>query len=294
MVLGLVFVGFTSIHGVFGQVDTTCPSCVKILPEEIEDYKRLFPLTIWTEYSVYDRDSIIHINGFLRPENAASPVTITVISPIGNIVAVDQLTPSQSGEFSFSLNPSGPTWKQDGDYVIKASSGASSRVFKTKITLVSDELGSRTSCNLNEIHIYGNNGGRYCISYSTSNEKFGGVTGTLDVNSKTLSINIRDETIESIEIDIPRYLLDAKSESGGDSSFIVMSSGNIIDFKEMDSNSEFRKIQINYPDTTKGSVQIMGTKVIPEFGTVAMIVLVAAFSSILILGRPFSHKFVKL
>ena len=51
-----------------------------------------------------------------------SEVTLQIISPNGNIVRVDQLSPDGStGIFSTTINTTGELWKLEGDYKIKAS-----------------------------------------------------------------------------------------------------------------------------------------------------------------------------
>ena len=274
----------------FAQSDLSCPSCVRILEHEIELYKELFPLIIWTDYQIYDHNSIITVNGFLRPENAVSPITATVTNPIGNIVTVEQLSPTPTGNFSFDLNTSGTTWKKDGDYIIKVKSGSDSRQFKTKVTLVSYEIGDRHTCETNEIPVNANNGGIYCIPFKINKGHATGVESTLDVTTKTLSVYVRGNDISNIILDIPRSLLDSKTTAGEDSSFVIMSNDKIISYEELESDSDSRTIKLDYSPTRKGEFQIIGTHVVPEFGTIVLIVLLISISSIILFGRTFSSK----
>ena len=66
--------------------------------------------------------NIITING--ETTSNITDVTIRVISPNGsNVVSVDQVTPDANGEFSTEFNVS--NWKQDGMYKIKTNQGTS-------------------------------------------------------------------------------------------------------------------------------------------------------------------------
>ncbi len=47
-------------------------------------------------------------------------ITLTVTSPNGNIVSIDQVSPDVNGEFTSVFATGGPLWKQDGDYTISA------------------------------------------------------------------------------------------------------------------------------------------------------------------------------
>ena len=111
LVLGI----FTITDLAYGQnlgFTTSCPSCVDIPPEEIELYKELFPLIIWTDEPVMDHNSKFKVNGFIRPENAFHPITITVTNPIGNIVTIEQVTPAANGEFSINFNTASTLWNR--------------------------------------------------------------------------------------------------------------------------------------------------------------------------------------
>ena len=55
-------------------------------------------------------------------------ITLTVSSPNGNLITVDQISPSINGEFSTTINVGGPMWKEDGAYVVTAHQGDSSEL----------------------------------------------------------------------------------------------------------------------------------------------------------------------
>ena len=276
----------------FAQSDT-CPSCVQIASDDVELYKKLFPLVVWTDSQVYDHNSVIKISGHLRPENDVAPVLIIVTNPLGNVVTVDQLAADANGDFSLNLNTQSPLWKQNGDYVIKAQSGSDNRLFKTKFTLISYDVGDVSECTNKEIAIVADNGGVYCLPFSSSKGTTLNAEGSLELASKTLSITIRGQDVDSIVLDIPRYLLDSKSSSGDDSDFVVLSDGKLVKFQELDSDADSRQIKIDYSPTRRGSYDIVGTHVVPEFGTIASLILVGSIGSILILGRSFSNRIVK-
>ena len=57
-------------------------------------------------------------------------VIIKVTAPNGNIVAIDQITPT-GGSFATTIEVGGPLWSQDGMYTIKAVQGAATSHQKT-------------------------------------------------------------------------------------------------------------------------------------------------------------------
>jgi predicted secreted protein with PEFG-CTERM motif len=279
-------------HTSFAQ-SNNCPSCVQILPEDIDLYKTLFPITIWTDSTVYDHNSAIKISGYLRPENNVAPILVVVTNPIGNVVTIDQISPGNTGDFSFTLDTQSPLWKQDGDYIIKVQSGSDNRQFKTKVTLVSHDVDKTSKCLYKEILITADDGQTYCLPFKSSNGVALNVNGTLKLDAKTISFQIRGQDAATIIIDIPRYLLDSKSPSGDDSDFVVLANGEPIEYQQLGSDDDSRQIQISFLPTMHGNYEIIGTHVIPEFGSLVYVVLIGSLLSIMILGRSFTNRFVK-
>jgi predicted secreted protein with PEFG-CTERM motif len=275
------------------ESEITCINCVQIPSYEIDHYKEMFPLTVWTDSKVYDHYSIIHVNGYLKPENNVAPILVVVTNPVGNIVTVQQISTDTNGNFSFELNTESPLWKQNGDYVLKVQSGAETRQFKTKFTLVSSLSGSIDRCTSEEISVLANNGHIYCIPYTITQGIVTDANGKLNSDKKTMTLDISGNEVDSITIDIPRYVLDSKSSSGEDSVFLVMSNGKIVEYQELQSNSDSRQIKLDYPSTRNVTIDIVGTHVIPEFGSVAILILIGSIMSILIISKSFSNRLVK-
>jgi predicted secreted protein with PEFG-CTERM motif len=61
-----------------------------------------------------------------------SDITLTVKSPIGNLVTIAQASPSVQGNFEVEIKTGGSMWKEDGVYTVTASQGNSSE-FKESI-----------------------------------------------------------------------------------------------------------------------------------------------------------------
>ena len=60
----------------------------------------------------------IEITGWT--DRVSQDVTLTVTSPNGNKVSVDQVSPMLDGEFTSVITTGGPLWKQDGFYTVTA------------------------------------------------------------------------------------------------------------------------------------------------------------------------------
>ncbi len=280
--LSAIFVLGFSVNAYAQFQDLSCPSCIQIPQEEIGLYKSLFPLITWTDNAIYDHDSTVTLEGFLRPELMFNPVTITVTNPIGNIVAIEQITPNSDGSFTVKFNTASNLWASDGMYIIKSQSG-SDRVFKNKIELSSLGIGNLSQCTLSEITINADNGGRYCIPYSATGETTG-VGGNINTQTKTLTLETRGKGIETITIKLPRYLLDSQSD-GKDSDFVIMFNGKPTKFEEGDSTNEYRLLTISIAPDRRGQIEIVGTSVVPEFGTIVGLVLVMTIIAVVALSK---------
>ena len=64
---------------------------------------------------------VIEITGQTSKTN--QDVTFSVTSPNGNLVSVDQISPSVNGDFAADIAVGGPLWSQDGAYTVTAQQG---------------------------------------------------------------------------------------------------------------------------------------------------------------------------
>ena len=260
-------------QGPFVQ-DLACTGCVEIPLEEIELYKDLFPIIIWTDAKNYDHNSVITVNGFLRPENTFNPITFTVSNPIGNIVTIEQITPEPNGDFTLRLNTASALWKSDGFYIIKAQSGGENRVFKTNVILTSGIIQQESRCGLSEFSVNGN-----CISYSITG---GIITGAnLDTVKKSLKINIVSEDGGTLNVNPSSSIINGI--------FMVQIDGKVWDNTSIQGNS----VTILFPEGTH-EIEIIGTFVIPEFGHLAIIILAITITAMIVLNRKIGLPVLKL
>ena len=92
----------------------------------------------------------------------------------------------------------------------------------------------------------------------------------------------------SITLDLGREWVDAKTgsdgKSGDDDRFIVFIDGTEVQYQESTTKPESRLITINFQEGNS-EIEIVGTYVVPEFGTVVIFVLALAIISTTILVR---------
>jgi len=71
--------------------------------------------------SAVEGSDTIGITGYTTKTN--EDVTLTVTSPNGNIVSIDQLRPGSNGDFATDIVIGGQLWSQDGIYTVVAQQG---------------------------------------------------------------------------------------------------------------------------------------------------------------------------
>ena len=113
------------------------------------------------------------------------------------------------------------------------------------------------------------------ISYEITNGKV--INSIPDLDAVSLLLYIESTDDGSITLTIPRSVLDATINSEDDQ-FFVLVDGEEVDFEEIATSTE-RTLIINFLAGAE-EIEIIGTFVIPEFGTIAAMILAVAIISI--------------
>ena len=115
------------------------------------------------------------------------------------------------------------------------------------------------------------------VGYEITGGKLLSIMTDVDANSLIILIDATDDG--SLTITIPRLVLDAVFENGEDDEFFVLVNDEEVDFDEITSSTD-RILIIAFPAGTE-TIEIIGTFVIPEFGTIAAMILAVAIISII-------------
>ena len=242
--------------------------------EELSSQK----MTLTPDNKSYEEGEIITITGTIEKVIPDMPVSLQIFFE-KNLIQVSQVNVSQDGKFSDTFRAAGPQWKNEGTITIRANYGESS--VETNIIFfknTSGILSTNYEVNIPE------SGGTFDVQYTMK----GGVVSEMKLNQKNLSLvmDIIANTDGSLEISLPRDNIDSKTNEGKDIDFIVLmyNDGSLVpsqtSYKKIsdDDDSRIVNIPIKEGDT---KIEIIGTYVVPEFGTIAMIVLAVAIVSII-------------
>ena len=234
-------------------------------------------ITLTADNTAYQEGDVITITGSIEKVIPGMPATLQIFFE-KNLIQVSQVKVSQDGKFTDTFTAAGPQWKNEGTVVIKADYGGAAT--ELNIEFFKNTSGEYTSNY--EVKIP--DGGTFDVPYTMK----GGIISAMNVNQKNLSlvINIATSSDGNLNINLPREGIDSLGNNGQDIDFIVlMYEGNSeipiqTDVRKIEAGNEFRSIDIPVKNGDS-KIEIVGTHVVPEFGTIAMIVLAVAIVSII-------------
>ena len=240
----------------------------------------------------YNEGDVITITGNVEKVIAGLQVSLQIFFE-KNLIQIDQVPVTEDGQFSTTFVAEGKQWQNEGIVVIKATYGAGSSA-EISASFFKDTGTEFTS--IYEVDIP--DGGTFDVNYTMK----GGIIKSMNLNPNELSLNIiiNTNTNGALSIDMPRFGFDAINENGSDEKFIVLiyTKDNAdpiqTDFRVIETTAESRSIYIPIRDGDM-EIQIIGTKVIPEFGVMIQFTLIIAIiTAIIISARTKLDIFPKL
>jgi predicted secreted protein with PEFG-CTERM motif len=258
--------------------EEACPDCGSddIYTKEQLAKQNNLPIAVWTDAKVYDHASDVVVSGSVANLKPGFPVTITVIGPQNNIVKADQVEVSEDNTFETMFSTASSLFNANGVYTIRVQYGPQEINDKTTIEIVGEAPAGESACGDGELAVKGG-GDVFCVPYEVDGAV---VTGaTVNSATKSLTLKIETESDGHIQLAIPRDVLDA-TEDGSDVDFIVLVDDEEADFEEVDSDDSTRTVDVTFEDGAS-QIEIIGTYAVPEFGTMAAIILAVAIVSII-------------
>ena len=186
--------------------------------------------------------------------------------------------PAQDGSYSHTILAEKPSWKKEGEYLIRISHGEGN-ISETTITFTPKKEFLETKDSF-EVEIP--NGGTFDVEYTILGGSL--IEIYLEPNDFTLGILLDTPDEGSISIKLPRESIDAEKPNGQDEKFIILIDDIQVPYQETETNSQFRLITINFEEGDS-EIKIIGTRIVPEFGAMAVTVLVIGILAIIVLSR---------
>jgi len=240
-------------------------------------------ISLSTSSDIYYSGDYIVVFGSVNTIFENMPITIQIYHE-SNLVDVAQVPVAQDGTFVKSFNAVGQQWKEEGTYTIRIQY-TPTQIAETTFEFFSQMIEKSSAVFPVQIP----NSGTFDVGYTI---RGGEVTG-IDMNLDRYSLLI-ETTVNSngnLILKLPRESFDAQSD-GNDITFIVLISkeNNMssdftqTEYEEIAVSSDYRTIRIPLEENDNW-VEVIGTYVIPEFGSVVIIILVIAVSSAIIISK---------
>ena len=244
-------------------------------------------LTVTTEKESYAAGEPVEILGLVDIVLEGTPVVIRIVSPMGNMIHPAQIDVDSDGSFSETVSTSiGGKWKETGTYTIMMNYGENS-------TQTQFEYGGMMSAGVQTTPEFAMEENEkmsqtimiedHSLNYDLTCAEIQSMTP--DTEMKSMIIAIKTDCDGELTITLPKDVIDT-DENG----FFVLVDGDETNHKAS-SVGEFWTLTIPFSYGSE-EIEIIGTFVIPEFGTIAALVLVVAISSILIISAKNKQIFI--
>ena len=239
-------------------------------------------ISVQTDTSTYDEGDTIVISGQIETIIGQTPVTLQLFKD-GNMVEIAQITVSRDGNYSYTILAEGSMWQNQGEYLVKVTYSEGNVAETTFLYTPNSEVLTTTDT----FEVYAGNSGTFDLPYTIRGGTLLDIS--IDENIFGLVVDIDASDEGKIVLDLPRKYIDAEKQNGKDEVFIILiekQNGEVVEttYKEETSHSEIRTLTINFEEGDS-KIQIIGTYVIPEFGTIVMIILTAGIMVSVLLTR---------
>ena len=105
---------------------------------------------------------------------------------------------------------------------------------------------------------------------------------TIHSENQTLGVTINSTDDGTLALRLPREVIDSKTAEGSDADFAAfIDNAEYTDAGEIEPAADTRTLLIGFP-AGAGSIDVIGTSVVPEFSTIAVVVLAIAIIGIVI------------
>lgn len=242
-------------------------------------------LSVNTSENSYEEGDTIIIFGNVTSIIADTPVTLQIFHE-GNLVDIAQITVAQDKTFTHTMHAEGPLWQKDGTYIVRASYGDNFMVeenfeYHTKLSVIE---------TTDSFEVNAGSYGTFDVGYTIRGATVKNMV--VDPEIFALIVIIETEDDGSITLDLPRKSIDAKKNDSTDDSFIILIDGVEVPYKEIATDTNSRKITIEF-EQGDSDIEIIGTFVIPEFGSIVMLILIVGIVSIILLSSKYQIPITK-
>ena len=241
-------------------------------------------LSISTSNDVYYDGDYIVIFGSVKTIFENMPITIQIYYDT-NLITIAQPDVAKDGTFAASFYATGTKWSEDGTYTVR-------------VQYTSTEMGTTTFEFFNQMIDESSeifpvdipNSGTFDVGYTMRGGEVNDIQMVQERYSLLVAIDANSNG--NLILKLPKNSFDAQND-GKNGDFIILVSkdhANVeenfvqVEYEEIAVSSDYRTIRIPLEEGDKW-VEVIGTYVIPEFGSIVIIILVVSVSSAIIISK---------
>jgi predicted secreted protein with PEFG-CTERM motif len=235
-------------------------------------------LTVETDADSYTTGDDITVTGQLDTTTINQPLLIQVLDEQGNRDKIDQFNAAADGSYTYTFRAGG-TMNSDGTYtVIVSYKGTTSE----ETTFEFDSTDTGVSWRTFEFEAGGQN---YQIQYIITGGSITSVSASSETTSLTIAVSSTADG--TLQLRLPREVIDSRDgpdgRTGADEEFVAFADEVPADVTEDEAanTASVRQISIDFEQGT-GSIEVVGTYAVPEFGAIAAIILAVAIVGIIV------------
>ena len=234
-------------------------------------------ISVQTDDNHYDEGDTIVISGNVTTIVGSTPATLQLFSE-GNLVDIAQITIAQDGSYSHTVIAEGPLWKKSGEYTVRVSYGEGN-IAESEFSYSPKSAIISTTTNY---EVDAGSHGTFDVEYTIN----GGTIKNIVVDSNIFAIIVQIDAFDegAITLDLPREFIGAEKQDGKDDTFIILIDGIEVEYQESVVLTDSRVITINF-EQGDSDIEIIGTYVIPEFGSIVMIILIIGIMTTILISR---------
>ena len=240
-------------------------------------------IVVTTDKSSYSQGDVILVTGEVKDRYSGLQISVVMSDSNGNRVGLAQIEVDGDKKFSHEFRAGG-LMRIAGTYTVEVQYGSVNNTaeasFEFDGVVIDDEklvVMKESDPGVTDTTV-AIEGTEDLITYEITNGRILSITPT---ESNSLVVSIETTGDGSITLTIPRTVLEsADSATGEDSEIFVL-----VDYEESDdynitTTSTDRTITIEFAEGTE-EIELIGTWVIPEFGTIAAMILAVAIISVI-------------
>ena len=233
-------------------------------------------ISIQTVDSHYDEGDAIIVAGNVKTVIGETPVILQLFHE-GNLIDIAQITVAQDGSFTKTFLAEGTLWKKSGEYIIVAS--YQEHQIETGFSYTPKSESVETT---EPYEVDAGSHGTFDVEYTIK----GGTVKNMIVDSDIFAVIVQIDAIDegTITLDLPREFIGAEKQDGKDDTFIILIDGIEVAYQESVVLADSRVITIEF-EQGDSDIEIIGTYVVPEFGAIVMMVLMAGIIMTVLVTR---------